>query len=43
MSLKDSIYNEEFTTSLMETESELMERANLAQIASQKQLIELKE
>jgi hypothetical protein len=43
ISLKDSVYAEEFTTSLMSTEAELLEKANQAQISAQKQIVGLKE
>ena len=41
--LKDSVYNEELTTNLMKTEAEYMERENTAKIATQSEIILLKE
>ena len=41
--LRDSIYNEDLTTSLMRAEANYMERYNEAKIASQKDLLLLKE
>ncbi|MEX2231267.1 MAG: tetratricopeptide repeat protein [Cyclobacteriaceae bacterium] len=43
ISLKDHIYNEEFTASLMKTEAEYLERENRAKIVAQQQAILLKE
>ena len=41
--LKDSIYNEQLTTSLMKIEAEYLERNNVAKIATQNEVILLKE
>ncbi|MGC1242344.1 MAG: tetratricopeptide repeat protein [Chryseosolibacter sp.] len=43
ISLKDHIYNEDLTTNLMRTESEYLERENGIRIASQDEIIDLKE
>ena len=43
ITLKDSIYNEVLTTSLMKTESEFLERENKAKIDAQNEIIVLKE
>ncbi len=40
--LKDSVYNEDFTNSLMRVQAEYLERENRTRIAAQQQMLELK-